>query len=140
MPLNNFEAAFSLVVGIEAGYVNDPQDPGGETKFGVSKRAYPNLDIAQLNLEEAKTIYQRDYWTKCHCETLAWPWALALFDCAINQGVSTALHLQALFPGDLIKFLAERGVRYAESKGFPHDGRGWMRRLINITIQSQRNE
>lgn len=133
-----FDRAFELVVGIEAGYVNDPKDPGRETKFGISKRAYPSLDIAQLTIEQAKEIYQRDYWTKSHCEGQTWPWALAIFDCAVNQGLQTALHLLAQFQGNLIEFLAERGVRYAEDKRFDRFGRGWMRRLINITIESQK--
>ena len=32
----------------EGGYVNDPTDKGGETNFGISKRAYPNLDVFNL--------------------------------------------------------------------------------------------
>ncbi|HEX7682416.1 MAG TPA: glycosyl hydrolase 108 family protein [Trinickia sp.] len=44
--MDTFERAFALVVGIEAGYVNDPNDPGGETKYGISKRSYPHLYIA----------------------------------------------------------------------------------------------
>ena len=35
----DFNTAFERVVGTEGGYVNDPRDPGGETKFGISKRA-----------------------------------------------------------------------------------------------------
>ncbi len=43
----------------EGGYTNDPRDPGGETNWGISKRAYPNLDIKNLAMEEAKRIYKR---------------------------------------------------------------------------------
>lgn len=135
---SSFERAFEIVVGIEAGYVNDPQDPGGETKFGVSKRAYPGEDIKNLTMERAKFLFQRDYWEKCHCDALSWPWAISVFDCAVNEGPAMALHLLAKYQGDLVEFLAERGVQYGENKRFSHDGRGWMRRLINITIQSQR--
>ena len=35
------------------GYVNDPRDPGGETAFGLSKRANPDLDMARLTLDAA---------------------------------------------------------------------------------------
>lgn len=41
----NFDLAFEIIIGHEGGYVNDPRDPGGETRYGISKRAYPNEDI-----------------------------------------------------------------------------------------------
>jgi lysozyme family protein len=42
-----FDEAFDKLIDHEGGYVNDPKDPGGETKFGISKRQYPTLDIAR---------------------------------------------------------------------------------------------
>ena len=44
MPI--FEQAFAIVAGEEGGLCRDPGDPGGLTKFGISQRAYPGLDIA----------------------------------------------------------------------------------------------
>jgi len=46
----------------EGGYVNDPLDAGGETNFGISKRSYPSVDIANLTIEDAAVIYERDFW------------------------------------------------------------------------------
>jgi len=119
------------VVGIEAGYVNDPQDPGGETKFGISKRAYPNEDIANLTLERAQELYQRDYWNACGCDGYSWEIALVIFDCAVNQGVSVAklLHSATTTAGEL---QAERALRYVKTANFDRFGRGWMRRLFNV--------
>ncbi|OXE36892.1 MAG: hypothetical protein CGW95_04725, partial [Phenylobacterium zucineum] len=54
-----FDQAFEVLIGHEGGYTNNPQDPGGETKFGISKRAYPDQDIANLTLDAAKAIYKR---------------------------------------------------------------------------------
>lgn len=48
----------------EGGYVNHPEDPGGETKYGISKRSYPDLDIKSLTIDDAKGIYYRDYFTR----------------------------------------------------------------------------
>ena len=48
----------------EGGYVNDPTDPGGETNYGISKRAYPKIDIKALTKHEAVKIYYKDYWVK----------------------------------------------------------------------------
>jgi lysozyme family protein len=42
-----FEDAFKVLIGHEGGYVNDPKDPGGETKYGISKRANPGEDSAR---------------------------------------------------------------------------------------------
>ena len=39
----SFETAVNTTLQYEGGYVNDPNDPGGETNFGISKKAYPNL-------------------------------------------------------------------------------------------------
>ncbi|MDY0320398.1 MAG: glycosyl hydrolase 108 family protein [Arcobacteraceae bacterium] len=57
----HFDMAFEEVIGHEGGYVNDSIDRGGETKYGISKRSYPNLDIANLTLDDAKEIYFRDF-------------------------------------------------------------------------------
>jgi len=82
-----FEKAFALVLKHEGGYVNDPNDPGGETKYGISKRAYPDLDIKNLTEEDAKRIYYNDYWIKNRYEEIEYePLAVKLFDIAVNVG------------------------------------------------------
>lgn len=86
-----FEEAFALVIGHEGGYVNDPADPGGETKFGVSKRAYPHIDIAGLTVDSVKPIYRRDYWDKAGCQYLPAGLNYAVFDAAVNVGVGRAV-------------------------------------------------
>jgi lysozyme family protein len=90
-----FDAAFAIVVGEEGSYVNDSNDRGGERKFGISKRAYPNVDIPQLTLDEARAIYLRDYWDKCGCEVMSWELGLITFDAAVNQGQGFAPTLTA---------------------------------------------
>ena len=59
-----FLKAFEKVLRHEGGYVNDPLDLGGETKYGISKRSYPHLDIKNLTLDQAKQIYFRDFWQR----------------------------------------------------------------------------
>lgn len=86
-----FDQAFDVLIGHEGGYVNNPADPGGETKFGISKRAYPDLDIANLTLEQAKAIYKRDYWDRAQCETLPHDVSFQLFDTAVNSGIGQAI-------------------------------------------------
>ncbi len=86
----NFDQAFDILVSHEGGYVNDPRDPGGETKFGISKRAYPALDIAALTLADAKAIYRRDYWDRAQCDRLPPGVAFDVFDAAVNSGIGQA--------------------------------------------------
>jgi lysozyme family protein len=61
-----FDRAFEELIGLEGGYVNDPDDLGSETKFGISKRWYPNEDIKNLTLGRAKDIYWHDFWKLLH--------------------------------------------------------------------------
>ncbi len=46
--LINFDEIIEVVLHHEGGYVNDPDDPGGETNFGIAKRSHPDVDIANL--------------------------------------------------------------------------------------------
>lgn len=62
-----FERLIGFVLEHEGGYVNDPDDPGGETKYGVSKKSYPHADIASLTIEQAKDIYYEDWWLPLKC-------------------------------------------------------------------------
>lgn len=86
-------AAISHVIGVEGGYVNDRTDRGGETHFGISKRAYPNLDIKNLTREEAESIYYRDYWQAMHLDEFQPAVGFQLFDMAVNQGRSFAARM-----------------------------------------------
>jgi lysozyme family protein len=85
-----FDQCFDKLISHEGGYVNDPRDPGGETKFGISKRAYPQVDIKNLTLDAAKDIYKRDYWDRAQCDKLPPQVAYLLFDAAVNSGIGQA--------------------------------------------------
>ncbi|MBF0422760.1 MAG: glycoside hydrolase family 108 protein [Magnetococcales bacterium] len=85
-----FETCLEFVLAHEGGYSNDPNDPGGETRFGISKRQYPNLDIAHLTRETAADIYRNDYWRRICGDDLPPALAMVVFDAAVNQGVAKA--------------------------------------------------
>ena len=68
---------------------NDPDDPGGLTKYGISKKAYPNEDIANLTLERAKELFRRDYWKVCFCDILPDCLSVVVCDTAYNCGTVT---------------------------------------------------
>lgn len=86
-----FQEAFDRLIDFEGGYVNDPNDPGKETKWGISKRAYPNLIIKDLTREDAFNIYRRDFWNRIHADSLPDGVAFQLFDFAVNSGIETAI-------------------------------------------------
>lgn len=86
-----FDQAFDKLINHEGGYVFNPHDPGGETKFGISKRSYPHLDIHSLTLADAKTIYRRDFWDRAQCDKLHPDLAFELFDGAVNSGIGQSI-------------------------------------------------
>lgn len=86
-----FEDAIARLLSDEGGYVDNPADPGGETKFGITKREYPQLDIAALTRTEAIAIYYRDWWQRYRYGELPEPIAAKLFDLAVNIGPDHAV-------------------------------------------------
>lgn len=90
--MTKFERALEVVLTFEGGstYTNDPRDPGGRTRWGISQKAYPLIDVENLTREEAERIYRRDYWEPCCCDELPGPLALLIFDAAVQMGVRQA--------------------------------------------------
>ncbi len=90
-------------------------DPGGDTKFGISKQSYPNLDIANLTEEQAKEIYWNDYWLPLKCDSYSTDkMALAVFDSGVNCGVGTVkLWIDTYSDNTAETFLYKRLRRYA---------------------------
>jgi len=84
----------AIILKHEGGYVNDPDDAGGETNFGISKRAFPNLDIRNLDEDQAISIYCYNYWIPVMGDLIVSnELALQVFDMAVNAGTGTAAKL-----------------------------------------------
>lgn len=164
----SFDTCFSKLIGNEGGYQCDPQDRGnwttgiigqGElkgTKFGISAMSYPELDIKNLTLDQAKGIYLRDYWNRCGCDLVSDSVAFCIFDMAVNSGSSAAIkaiqsalgiqvdgvfgdqtraHLQGADQGFL--FRAINGSRLSlitsvDDNRWLKFGRGWVNRVAAI--------
>ena len=65
-----FKQALEYVLGNEGDISDHPQDRGGLTKYGISQRIYPDLDIPSLTLDDAMRIYERDYWCRLNIAML----------------------------------------------------------------------
>lgn len=154
-----FNKAVNIVFDHEGFYSDDSNDSGGETKFGISQKAYPDLDIKNLTKKHAKFLYEQDYWNSCKCLGLPKTLRLVVFDCAVNQGVHFAskalqkacgaypdgkigpmtiervnLHDEGLV---LEKFILLRLDRYMGNSQFERYGKGWLRRLLKVAIQTK---
>lgn len=114
---SRFLAAFTRLIGHEGGYVNDPADKGGATKYGVSLRFLrsegafdldadgvkdfdldmdgdiDSADVRKLSLDDAKALYHRCFWTALDCDALPAPLGEMLFDQAVNGGRSAAVKM-----------------------------------------------
>lgn len=95
---------------LDDGYVNDPHDPGGETKYGISHRAYPKLDIKSLTLANALAIYYRDYWYTA--KSTPFPLNVCVLDCAVNEGTKIATQFLQVVGGDYNKYIQQRVEHY----------------------------
>lgn len=136
----------------EGGYVNHPQDPGGETKYGISKRSYPDLDIAGLTREQAHRIYATDFYRRFNLDKLDNPrtaeWVL---DWLVHSGPSAIRWIQQKLgvqidgvvgpqtltalnrmqdPRDLLRWRLDRLVGLT---GHPFI-KGWVRRLVELGL------
>ena len=86
-----FVQAVNAVLEHEGGYVNNPDDPGGETKYGISRRTYPNIDIASLTEDDASAIYYRDWWARYGYDRIQDATVAAkVLDLSVNMGPSAA--------------------------------------------------
>lgn len=156
----NFDKAIKIVLEREGGYLSADEaakqgDPGGETKHGISKRAYPEVNIATLTKEQAMDIYLRDYWSPIKGDLLPWPLCLFVFDSAVNQGTHAATRMMqtalgtkddgVIEPATLelaaksrpyhaSRFMAVRAMRYTTTNNFDKFGNGWMIRLFIVAM------
>ncbi len=153
-----FDRCLGVTLGHEGNDVltDDPRDPGGLTRWGISAAAHPNVDIRNLTREDAAEIYRRDYWQPLRCDELPLPIALCVFDCGVNQGVNTAVRLLQSVIGAQIdgtfgprtlmavfrspveqltrRFMTARLHKYMSLGHWHTYGRGWGARVLDVAM------
>jgi lysozyme family protein len=154
----NFDEAFHHLLGHEGAYSNHPNDPGGETMWGVTK-AVARADgyvgeMKDFPVEAAKSIYREKYWDAVQAEKLPPKIRYAVFDAAVNSGPSTSIKwlqesvgatpdgvlgpktlaaINELNPeGILRRMLAKRLTEMTNMSGWPSFSRGWARRIATL--------
>ena len=149
----DFKQAIDRVLGHEGGYVNNPADPGGETKWGISKRSYPSVNIVSLTRDQAVEIYKKDFWDKINADQLYDGVAYQALDFAVNSGIGTAVRAlqRALNVADdghwgpitataaksvsesdqIMRILAERLDFMRKLKNWPTFSSGWVARIAS---------
>lgn len=146
-----FPLLIERVLAHEGGYVNDPRDPGGETRWGISQRNHPTLNVRTMTRDQAVEVYRRLYWQPLHGDALHPAVAFALLDASVNHGLRrvvawlqvivgatedgmlgprTLAATQAADPVALVFALhARRLAFYTDLDTFNSFGRGWTRRM-----------
>lgn len=161
--MSSFETTFNRTIGHEGKFQANPKDRGnwtsgkegvGElkgTKWGLAAMTYPDLDIANITLEQAKEIYYNDWWLKLKMER--WPNVMKyqMFDAAFNHGtgranqfIQFAVHVKddgiigpktiaAVNMTDhndiVMRFLAKRLRYFTEVKAWKEFSKGWTLRV-----------
>lgn len=160
--MDQFRTFIERLLSHEGGYVNHPADPGGETKWGISKRSYPKVNIRNLSREAAIEIYRTDFWQRSQADDLPPAVGFQLLDAAVNSGIGQATRwlqkaagvaddgvigpvtlaaLQCADPNDLVlRFNAERLEFMTRLSTWDKFGKGWARRIAgNLRLASQDN-
>jgi lysozyme family protein len=155
--MNNFKECLNLVLKSEGGWVNNPNDPGGETNLGVTKRVWeeyvghPVKTLKDLSKDDVAPLYELKYWRPCYCEVLPRGLDFVVFSMGVNAGPGRSVKLLQQSIGcvpdgvigpktrelisssngaDIIKKFSEtRREYYRALKTFPIFGKGWLARV-----------
>ena len=166
MAAENYETCLEMILHHEGGYVDHPDDPGGETNLGVTKKVYEEWggtkDMKDLEVEDVAPIYRKNYWDRIKADDMPSGLDLCVFDFGVNAGTGRAAKfLQRLVdttvdggigPNSLRAinehvsrwsieqtiddYQAERQKYYEKLKTFETFGRGWTRRVQETTKEA----
>lgn len=152
----NFDQAFHQLMGHEGGYVNHPDDPGGETNWGITKRVAVEHgytgDMKKLTRDVARQIAKVAYWDRVRADQVDPAIAFQVMDAAFNHGIGNAArflqravgvaddgnigprtisYVNAMsVPDVLMRFNAERLDFYTKLSTWDTFGKGWARRVV----------
>ena len=160
----NFQECLDLVLKAEGGWVNNPNDPGGETNLGVTKRVWeewvghPVATMKNLTEADVAPLYEQKYWRPCYGEVLPRGLDFVVFSMGVNAGPGRSVKLLqsaiGCIPDGIIgpktrelilasnsatliaKFSEARRDYYRSLKTFPIFGKGWLSRVTTEETES----
>lgn len=149
----NFTLCINRLLQNEGDLSDNKNDPGKLTRWGISQRSYPTLDIRNLTKESAIAIYKRDFWDLIDLDEAPLGISNQLLDFAVNSGVQTALRAlqRAVGVADdgiigqhtkdaiakmqdhdiVMRLIAERLIFMTNCQGWLTFGKGWARRIAS---------
>ena len=94
----NFLKSLAVVVILEGGYVDHPEDPGGRTNMGITQAVYEKYlgrtvtedEMKNIKIGDVRIIYRENYWDRVKGDDLPSGIDFCVFDWAVNSGVSRA--------------------------------------------------
>lgn len=113
------DTTFDWLLKAEGGYVNNPNDPGGETNMGVTKATFnrakkdglvKSANVRSLTKNEVRAIFEKYYYIPCKAGLLPEPVATIYFDMAINSGPSAAMRTLHRAMAAISEPVAETGI------------------------------
>jgi len=174
MSVSNFRQSLALVLAHEGGFVNHPKDPGGATNQGVTQKVYDAYriyhgskpqSVRHISPSEVSDIYNKNYWRLVRGDSLPCGIDYAVFDFAVNSGVSRAIrYLQRLLGVDddgvigfktlaavelavrqneealITQYCANRMAFLRRLPTFKTFGVGWTRRVLGYQAGIQRED
>jgi len=159
---DNFDAALKAILHHEGGFSDHPQDPGGMTNLGVTKRVWEEWvghevdekTMRGLTPEIVGPMYKAKYWDKIRGDDLPAGVDYCVFDAAVNSGPGRAVKwlqgcvgvdqdggigpktlaaVAAFDPKELVEDYAKRRLSFLmDLKTWPTFGKGWGRRVAEV--------
>jgi lysozyme family protein len=169
MDMSDFDKTIVFILGWETEWgkrirTNNPGDPGGDTMYGFSHRAHPEIDFDTFTEDQAKAKYFSDYWERYGCAEMRWPINFVHMDCCVNVGNETAgvwhgrankilqralgedddgrigplttsaLRVAATIP-TAARMIVQRQKYYRTLSIFPQNGNGWLNRTEALLLE-----
>lgn len=103
----DFKIAVAKTLVHEGGYVNNPNDKGGPTKYGITQADMPGVNIAGITSEQATAYYSERYWKPLYSQINSQLVAEKLFDMGVLLGVKTAVRLLQITLSNAITIVSD---------------------------------